>query len=45
MTFDELWGRSTPNSWARVPRGPVAAAVGSFLFGSTVFLPQQLSLV
>ena len=35
MTFDELWGRSTPNSWARVPRGPVAAAVGAFLFGST----------
>ena len=35
MTFDELWGRSTPNSWARVPRGPVAAAVGAFLFGTT----------
>ena len=38
MTFDELWGRSTPNSWARVPRGPVAAAVGAFLFGSTGIL-------
>lgn len=35
MTFDELWGRSTPNSWARVPRGPAAVAVGAFLFGST----------
>lgn len=35
MTFDELWGRSTPNSWARVPRGPAAVAVGSFLFGTT----------
>ena len=35
MTFDELWGRSTPNSWARVPRGPVAAAVGTWLFGAT----------
>ena len=35
MTFDELWGRSTPNSWTRVPRGPVAAAVGAFLFGTT----------
>lgn len=35
MNFDELWGRSTPNSWARVPRGPFAAAVGTFLFGST----------
>lgn len=34
-TFNELWGRSTPNSWARVPRGPVAAAVGSFFFGAT----------
>ena len=36
MTFDELWGRSTPNSWARVPRGPVAAAVGAWLFSGTV---------
>lgn len=35
MTFDELWGRSTPNSWARVPRGPAAVAVGAFLFGTT----------
>ena len=35
MTFDELWGRSTPNSWAKVPRGPVATAVGAFLFGTT----------
>lgn len=35
MTFDELWGRSTPNSWARVPRGPAAAAVGTWLFGAT----------
>lgn len=34
-TFNELWGKSTPNSWARVPRGPVAAAVGSFIFGAT----------
>ena len=45
MTFDELWGRSTPNSWARVPRGPVAAAVGAFCLVLLVFLPQQLSLV
>ena len=35
MTFDELWGKSTPNSWARVPRGPAAVAVGAFLFGSS----------
>ena len=35
MTFDELWGRNTPNSWARVPRGPAAVAVGAFLFGSS----------
>lgn len=35
MLFNELWGKSTPNSWARVPRGPFAAAVGTFLFGST----------
>lgn len=32
-TFDELWGKSTPNSWARVPRGPVATWVGATLFG------------
>lgn len=35
MLFDELWGKSTPNSWARVPRGPFSAAIGAFLFGST----------
>lgn len=34
-TFNELWGQCTPNSWARVPRGPVAVAVGTFLFGTT----------
>lgn len=34
-TFNELWGISAYNSWARVPRGPLAAAVGSFLFGAT----------
>lgn len=38
MTFDELWGKSTPNSWARVPRGTVAMAVGSLLFGTTGFM-------
>ena len=38
MNFEELWGKSTPNSWARVPRGPMAAAVGTFLFGSTGFM-------
>lgn len=37
-TFDELWGRHTPNSWARVPRGPVAAFVGAALFGTTGFM-------
>ena len=35
MLFDELWGKSTPNSWARVPRGTFSAAIGAFLFGST----------
>lgn len=38
MLFDELWGKSTPNSWARVPRGPFSTAIGAFLFGSTGYM-------